>query len=62
MDVEAMSDVTKKLMKEIKALPRQVHKWGCHDGLVKMVNDMSVALPLVQDLGDDSMRPRQTIE
>ena len=45
-------------MKEIKALPRSVHKWNCHIGLIKMVNDMSVSLPLVQDLGDESMRPR----
>ena len=58
VDVEWMTDATKKLMKELKALPKSVQKWAVYEGLWKMANSMGIALPLVQDLRDDAMRPR----
>ena len=58
VDCEAMGDVTKKLQKEIKGLPRPAHKWDVHVGLTALLAAMATSLPLVQDLRDDAMRPR----
>ena len=58
VDVEFMTDLTKKLQKEVKLLPRPMHKWNVHQGLTSALMSMSVSLPLVQDLRDEAMRPR----
>ena len=58
VDVEFMADLTKKLQKEVKALPRPMHKWDVHSGLTALIGSMSTSLPLVQDLRDDAMRAR----
>ena len=58
IDVEAMMDVTKKLQKEVKTLPRAIHKYDVHIGLMAAIGSMSTSLPLVQDLRDDAMRAR----
>jgi len=58
VDVEAMTDQTKKLQKEVKMLNKAVHKWDVHAGLTSLVAAMSVSLPLVNDLRDEAMRNR----
>ena len=58
VDVEFMTDLTKKLQREVKLLPKTMHKWDVHIGATAALNSMSVSLPLVQDLRDDAMRAR----
>jgi len=58
VDTDVMIDETKKLQKEIKVLPRQAMKWDVYQGLVKIMSEMAIDLPLVQDLRDDAMRER----
>jgi len=58
VDVDKMMDETKKLQKEVKALPRPAQKWNVFAGLTEAVNNMTVSLPLIQDLRDDAMRER----
>ena len=58
VDCEWMGDVTKKLQKEVKSLPRPAHKWDVHIGLTALLASMATTLPLIQDLRDDAMRPR----
>jgi len=58
VDVEGMTDLTKKLQKEVKMLNKAIHKWDVHIGLTALVGAMSIALPLCGDLRDDAMRAR----
>lgn len=58
VDVDMMAERTRKLQKEIKALPRQTTKWDVYERLLETIGHMSVSLPLVQDLREDSMRER----
>lgn len=47
-----------QLSKEIKQLQKQSRTWDVYQGMASGLNDMSVALPLVQDLRDEAMRER----
>jgi dynein heavy chain len=58
VDVEAMTDVTKKLQKEVKMLNKAIHKWDVHIGLMALVASMSISLEVVAELRDDAMRER----
>ena len=58
VDVEAMSDQTKKLQKEVKTLNKAIHKWDVHIGLMALVASMSISLEVVAELRDDAMRER----
>ena len=58
VDCEALADITKRLQKDIKSLPRPAHKWDVHIGLTALLAAMATTLPLIQDLRDDAMRPR----
>jgi dynein heavy chain len=58
VDVDNMLDETKKLLKEIKTLPKLLAKWDVHQRLIIDINTMMIDLPLVQDLRDDAMRER----
>ena len=58
VDVEAMTDVTKKLQKEVKMLNKAIHKWDVHIGLTALVASMSISLEVVGELRDEAMRER----
>ncbi|KAJ1635860.1 flagellar outer dynein arm heavy chain beta [Pavlovales sp. CCMP2436] len=58
VDVDGMVDETKQLLKQIKALPKQLVKWDVQQQLVADMQTMMIDLPLVQDLRDDAMRER----
>ena len=58
VDTDMMIDETKKLQKELKGLPRQAMKWDVYQGLLKVMSEMAIDLPLIQDLRDDAMRER----
>lgn len=48
----------RQLQKEIRLLPKQSRAWDVYQGMATGLQDMSVALPLVQDLRDEAMRER----
>ena len=51
----------RKLQAQVKLIERKVRgvtNWGVYSGLMTVITDMMVTLPLVQDLKDDAMRER----
>jgi len=58
VDVDEMIEETKRLLREVKSLPKAIKQWPVFIGLQAAVQDMMVSLPLIQDLRDESMRDR----
>jgi len=58
VDVDEMLEETKRLMREVKSLPKAAKAWGVSIGLQALVQDMAISLPLIQDLRDEAMRER----
>ena len=62
VDTDSMVEETRRLQKEMKTLPKAVLKWPVYVGMLRQISEMAVALPLVQDLRDDSMQPRHWLQ
>ena len=59
VDVDAMMLEANRLQKEVKAnCPKVARSWDVYNGMWSSLQNMLVALPLVQDLRDEAMRER----
>ncbi|EFN60095.1 hypothetical protein CHLNCDRAFT_133411 [Chlorella variabilis] len=58
VDVAALEEGAKALVKEVKALPAAVREQDCFRGLEVLVKNYLASVPLIGDLRSPAMRPR----
>eukprot|EP00741_Cyanophora_paradoxa_P005992 tig00000955_g5810.t1 len=58
IDVDFLTEETRKIMKEVKMLNKLSKDWECYKGLEDCVKNLLTSLPLVQDLHSPAMRDR----
>jgi dynein heavy chain len=58
VQIEMLQEEIKKMMKEVKTLPKRVKSWAVFVTLETMLREAQDALPLIADLSHPAMRPR----
>jgi dynein heavy chain, axonemal len=58
VNIEILQEEIKKMMKEVKTLPKKVKSWAVFVTLETMLREAQEALPLIADLSHPAMRPR----